>query len=154
MLLPFALALAFLAPSAPVPKILPTVGSAPRIVELKPNSDGKVLITIRREDKRTITTTPPNGGPALEREILTFRILLVELSDVKELQIFTADGKPVDTKVALAKLEDGAIVVLTTDGKKVDANFLRVFKDDTLVLVSPELVGTVRTLGPVEKAVK
>ena len=154
MLLPFALGLALLAPSAPVPKDLPTVGAAPRIVELKPNSDGKVLITVRREEKRTVTTTPPNGGPPLEREIQTFRILQVEFSDVKELQIFTADGKAVDKKVALAKLEDGAMVLLTTDGKKVDANYLRIFKDDTLVLVSPELVGTVRTLGPVEKTAK
>ena len=148
MLLPFALSLALLTPSAPVPKNIPPVGQAPWIFELKPDSDGKVFITVRREEKRTVTTNPPGGGPALEREMITFRILQVELGDVKELQFFTADGKVAEKKAALAKIENGAMVVLTTDGKKVDPKYLLIFKDDTLVLVSPEMVGTVRTLGP------
>ena len=79
----------------------------------------------------------------MEREITSIRMLQIELGDVKDLQIFTAGGKPVETKDALAKIKDGAVVVVTTDGKKVDPNFLRVFKDETLVLVSPEFVGTV-----------
>ena len=70
--------------------------------------------------------------------------------DVKDSQIFTAGGKAVETKKAFAKIKDEAVVVITTDGKTVDPNFLRVFKDETLVLVSPEFVGTVRPLpiGP------
>ena len=153
MLAPFALAFALLAPSAPIPKDLSPQGPAPLVVELKPNTDGKVIVTIRREEKRKVVAgrgnaVLPAGGDAPAREITSLRTLQVELADVKDLQVFTAGGKAVDTKDALAKIKDGAVVIQTTDGKKVDPNFLRIFKEDTLVLVSPEFVGTAsRTTG-------
>ncbi len=150
MFAPIVLGLALLAPSAPIPKDLAPVGPAPVVVELKPNTDGKVFVTVRREEKRKIAVAqggainPNGGGAVLEREITSIRMLQIELGDVKDLQIFTAGGKAVETKDAFAKIKDGAVVVITTDGKRVDPNFLRVFKDETLVLVSPEFVGTVR----------
>ena len=151
MFAPIVLGLALLAPSAPIPKDIAPVGPAPMVVELKPNTDGKVLVTVRREEKRKIAVAQggainPNGGAGavLEREITSVRLLQIELGDVKDLQIFTAGGKAVETKDAFAKIKDGVVVVITTDGKTVDPNFLRVFKDETLVLVSPEFVGTVR----------
>jgi hypothetical protein len=153
MFAPFALTLALLAPSAPVPKDVPPQGPAPLIVDLKPNPDGKVLVTVRREEKRKVAVRGPAINPnapdgAETREITSIRTLQVELTDVKDLQVFTAGGKAVETKDALAKIKEGAVVIRTTDGKKVDPNFLRVFKDDTLVLVSPEFTGTaLRTTG-------
>ena len=148
MFAPIVLGFALLAPSAPVPKDVSPVGPAPIVVELKPNSEGKVLVTVRREEKRKVPVAQggavnPNN-PVLEREITSIRTMQIELGDVKDLQVTTAAGKAFDAKDAIAKIKDGAIVVLTTDGKKVDPNYLRVFKDDTLVLVSPEFVGAAR----------
>lgn len=148
MFAPLVLGFALLAPAAPIPKDISPVGPAPLVVELKSNSDGKVLVSVRREEKRKVPVAQggainPNN-PVLEREVTTIRTLQIELGDVKDLQVYTAGGKAVQTKDALAKIRDGAVVVLTTDGKRVDPNFLRVFKDDTLVLVSPEFIGATR----------
>ena len=57
------------------------------------------------------------------------------------LTVTTADGKKVEKEDALKKLAGGAVVVVSADGKPVSPAFLKVFKDDTLVLSSPELVG-------------
>lgn len=139
-----ALGLALLALAAPVPKDVPPAGPAPLVAELKPNLDGKVLVTVVRMEARKITN--PTGQ---EHQITSRRTLQIEIGDVKELQVTTAAGKAVELKDALAKLKDGAVVVITTDGKKVDSKYLRVFQDDTLVLVSPERIGTPRPTGTV-----
>jgi hypothetical protein len=64
----------------------------------------------------------------------------VELNEIKDLKITTAGGKTVEIKEAMEKLKDGGVVVMSNDGKAVDPGFLRILKDDILVLSSPELV--------------
>ena len=144
----FALTLAMIAPSAPIPKDVSPKGPPPLVAELKANEDGKVLVMIRREVKSKVAVTgrvnPANPNDIETREVTSLRMMQVDLSEVKDLVVTTAAGKAVDTKDALSKIKEGAVVVLTTNGQKVDPNFLRVFKDDTLVLVSPEFVGTPR----------
>jgi hypothetical protein len=41
--------------------------------------------------------------------------------------------------MALKKLTDGGVVVVADDGQKVDPKYLKLLRDDVLVLVSPEL---------------
>lgn len=62
---------------------------------------------------------------------------------MKELVVTTADGKKIETADAIKKLATGGVVIVSADGKPVSPNFLKLFKDDVLVLVSPELTGLV-----------
>jgi len=132
-------------PTAPVP-----MGVAPRVMELKANADGKITVTVTRMEKVQVgagnailpnggPAAVPNGGPAavLTRDVPMPKI--VELGEVKDLAIMTADGKKLDKEEAMKKLAGGAVVVVSADGQPVSPAFLKVFKDDTLVLSSPEL---------------
>ncbi|MFO0823591.1 MAG: hypothetical protein U0792_10830 [Gemmataceae bacterium] len=127
--------------SAPIP-----AGVAPRVMELKADASGKVMIAVTRMEKVQVgvgAAIAPAGGGAVPpaqimREIPVTK--MVELAEVKDLAFTTADGKKVDKDEAMKKLAGGAVVVVTSDGKAVSPTFLKVFKDDTLVLVSPELL--------------
>lgn len=133
---------AVLVPTAPIPKDVAPAGPAPRVVELKPGTDGKITLTVTRQEKVTVNVTVagPNGAPpqVQPQERTVNRVATVELSDVKGLKAYSAVGKELDLKETLAKLKDGGVVVMSSDGNKVDPTFTRVFKDDTVVLVSPE----------------
>jgi hypothetical protein len=155
----FTLLTLSLAIGAPVPPSIPPIpaGTAPRVVELKPDDHGKVTIDIVRTEMRKITLAPafaPAGGGAqpapapATREIAVPIRLKVELADVKDLTITTADGKKLDKEEAIKKLTPGSIVVVSGDGKAVSPTFLKVFKDETLVLASPELVSSPASTGP------
>ena len=43
-------------------------------------------------------------------------------------------------KDAVKKVNDGGLFVASANGKKVDASYLKLFKDDMLVFVSPDLI--------------
>lgn len=139
-----ACALALISPGAPVPKDTPktaVAGVAPRILELKPNNEGKIVVQVRRmEPLKAIVGNGAIPAKALPERMVA-RVSTVELSEVKDLKVMTAGGKSLELKEAMEKIKDGAIVVMTSDGKPVDVSFLRVFKDDTLVFTSPELIG-------------
>ncbi|WP_439631906.1 hypothetical protein [Gemmata sp.] len=147
--LSLALAAPVPAPTAPVP-----TGAAPRVVEMKADASGKVMVTITRMEKVQIAVgaaiAPIGGGNApppaqLVREMPVTKA--VELGEVKDLVFTQADGMKVEAEVAMKKLAGGAVVVMTSDGKAVSPAFLKVFKDDTLVLVSPEFVVPVGGIG-------
>jgi hypothetical protein len=131
--------------AAPVPPPAPPVagGPAPRLLELKPDAAGKVAVTVTRTElqKVTVTVIGANGlATTQEREVPVSKTVVAELADVKELKVTTADGKKVDVADAVKAVKGGAVVVVSADGKPVSPNFLKAFKDDVLVLVSPELV--------------
>jgi hypothetical protein len=65
---------------------------------------------------------------------------LVDLDKLRDLTITTTEGKEVSKEDALKKLAKGGVVVISTDGKKVSPAYLKVFKDDVLVLMSPDLL--------------
>ena len=166
MLTTLILTTALLAPAAPLPATAPapanapaareaapavaTGGQPPRIVEIKPDKDGKVLITVMRPQQIQggafggiggAQRPAPGGnpGPAIV-PIMVNRPQSVELKDVKDLKITTASGKEVSTEDAIKALAKGGQVVASADGKSVSSEFLKMFKDEVLVLVSPELV--------------
>ena len=150
-----------LALGAPVPPPTAPVatGPAPRVVELKPDANGKVTILITRTEMQRVTLggpVPPGGGaPAVrEIEVPVTKQIMAELSDVKDLTITTADGKKLDKDEALKKLEKGGIVVVSGDGNAVSPAFLKVFKDDTLVLVAKELAGPQGAVRPALRPVQ
>ena len=146
MLTAFVLSMAVAAPVPPTPPPVVT-GPAPRLMELKA-TDGKVMVTVIRTEMVKVQVAQggaigPNGGaPAvLTREVPVNKSVSVALEDVKDLKVTTADGKKVEVADAVKKVASGAVVVISTDGKPVSPNYLKLFKDDVLVLVATELAG-------------
>jgi hypothetical protein len=141
----FALTMAIGAPVPITPAPAPA-GVAPRVMELKANADGKVTVMVTRTEKVQVgvgaAIAPAAGGGAAPPAVITREVpvtKMIELSEVKDLVITTADGKKLTTEEAMKKIADGAIVVVSGDGKPVSPAFLKVFKDETLVLAAPEL---------------
>jgi len=116
-------------------------GCPPRLMRLQADEAGKIMVTVIVNWKVKPTGVAGNRDGTGTRLLGTFPVVqTVELGDLKELTISTAAGANVALKDARQKLAGGATVVVSGDGKAVSAEFLKVFKDDTLVLVSPELV--------------
>lgn len=147
MLTSFVLTMALAAPvpAAPAPV---ANGPLPRLMELKADASGKVVVTVLRTEMQKVqigvgNAIAPGGGAAppavITREVPVQKVAQVELGEVKDLAITTADGKKVEVADAVAKLKTGATVVVSADGKPVSPNHLKLFKDDVLVLAAPEL---------------
>jgi hypothetical protein len=162
MLTSFVLSMALGAP-VPVDPPAPVAGGvAPRLLELKADADGKIMVTVMRTTMEKVAVGGPAiaiapGGPvpvapvpppaAVVREIPVTKVVTVELGDVKDLKIMTADGKKVEVDDAVKQLKGGAVVVVSSDGQPVNPRFLKAFKDEVLVLTAPELINLPRT-GP------
>ncbi|MBP3955582.1 hypothetical protein J8F10_09840 [Gemmata sp. G18] len=129
--------------AAPVPAPAPPIpaGPAPRILELKAGADGKIMVVVTRTEKIQIQGGAINPNGAAVAAPVVARAKQVELGDVKDLVVTTADGKKLETADAIKKLAPGGTVVVSADGKPVSPTFLKMFKDDVLVLASPELMG-------------
>lgn len=143
MLTSFVLSMALAAPVPATPATPIPSGPVPRLMEVKA-VDGKLMVTITRMEMVQVgagNAINPNGGAA-PAVIKAQRAVTktIELGEVKDLQITTADGKKIDTAEAAKRLKDGGVVVVSADGKPVSPLHLKLFKDDVLVLASPELI--------------
>jgi len=148
MLASFILTMAVAAPVPVAPPAPATTGPIPRLMEMKADANGKIMVTITRTSMEKITigqgnAINPNGAApvVITREVPVTKMVIVELGDVKDLKIMTADGKKLEVADAVKSLKDGAVVVVSADGKPISPNYLKLFKDDVLVLTSPELTG-------------
>ncbi|MBP3955894.1 hypothetical protein J8F10_11415 [Gemmata sp. G18] len=134
--------------AAPVPagETPAPLGPVPRLLSVKPDADGKITVPVARAEKQQGGVVVigingnPNGGQA-QLEIQQDVAKSVPLTEVKELKVYTADGKEVTVADAMKKLAKGGTVVVSADGKKIDSRHLKLFRDDVLVFVSPELAG-------------
>ena len=142
----FYLTIALLAPGAPIPKDVAPAGPAPYILNLKSENDGKVRFSVRRTEKVKVTEVTIQLGPnnqqipvQVEREVSVTTQVRVELAELKDVKVYGADGKEIDLKEAGKKLNEKAMAIASSNGAKVDPAFLKLFKDDILVLVSPDL---------------
>ncbi len=147
MMTSFVLSMALAAPVPVAPTTPVAGGPMPQLLELKADASGKIMVTVMRTEMQKVVigqgnAVNPNGGaPAvITREVPVTKYATVELGDVKELKVTTADGKKLEVADAVAKLKTGGVVVVSADGKPVSPNYLKLFKDDVLVLASPELV--------------
>lgn len=61
------------------------------------------------------------------------------LTDVK-FEAYDLTGKRVDKSDAMKRLEAGGLVLIAGDNRLPDSQYLKMFRGDLLVLVSPELV--------------
>lgn len=135
-----------MAVAAPVPAPAPPApeGPLPKVMEFKPNADGKITVAAMRTEaqKVTVTTVGPNGMLQTEvRDVQVPKYVVVELSDVKDLKVTTVDGKKVEVADAVKQLKGGALVVVSADGKPISPKYLKAFRDEVLVFASPELAG-------------
>jgi hypothetical protein len=141
------------APAYPPPPKTETkpLGPAPRLVLLNLDADGKVrILATVTESRKTTVTRLVNGKQETSTVDQEYRRHAdVPLSELEKLTVYTADGKEVNRATALEKLASGGLVVVTTNGEKVDPTYLKAFKDDTLVLVSPQFLITGATFRPV-----
>jgi hypothetical protein len=134
-------------PAAPPPAKAESkpLGPAPRLVLLNLDADGKVRIQALTTETHKVNVSRVNkdGKRETVQEDRVSRLYKdVPLAELDKLAVYTADGKEVNRATALEKLASGGVVVVTTDGEKVDPTYLKAFKDDMLVLVSPQLAGT------------
>lgn len=151
------LAAVALSVSAPIPvppdaTAAPT-GPAPTLVFLKADGDGKVLVTVRRTTNNAAPPIAPANVPnAQARAIVVARAIqveTVELGEVKDLTITTVDGRKVALEEALKRLQKGETVLIASAGQPISPAYLKVFKDDTLILSSPELMPPTAVAPPV-----
>ncbi|MCE9529712.1 MAG: hypothetical protein K8T89_01015 [Planctomycetes bacterium] len=124
-------------------------GPAPRFVEIKPDADGKIKLAVSKPGNLqgggiAVAIGGINGGPNPPQNVVirNFGGLTeqVELAKLKDLTITTPSGKEISVEAAQKALAKGGLVVVSTDGKKVSPAYLRLFKEDVLVLVSPDLI--------------
>ena len=105
-------------------------GAAPRLVFLKPDSDGILRIAVKR------SIVDKNGK---ERN----QSMVVELTQVKDLEITSPDGKKIDIADAKRRLAKGSIILVPAGpGQPIPPEYLAIFRSDVLVLRSPELNAT------------
>jgi len=142
----FGLTLALLALGAPIPKDVAPAGPAPYILNLRSEDDGKVRFTVLRIEKVKVTEVTIQLGPnnqqipvQTEREVPVTKYVRVELAELKDVKVYSVDGKEIDAKEAGKRLSEKAMAIASSNGAKVDPAFLKLFKDDVLILVSPDL---------------
>ena len=104
-------------------------------------------LTVMRTEKQKVQMLRAIGGPngaqqvqQVEQEMPVTKYVQLGLGDLKELKVYSADGKEVAVKDAVKKVSDGGLFVASANGRKVDSSYLKLFKDDVLVFVSPDLV--------------
>ena len=138
---------ALLSPAAPIPRDAAPTGPAPYILSLRTDPDGGMKLTVLRTEKQKVTYVEQVNGPngrqlprAVEKEVDVIRYVRTEFAELKELKAYSADGKELPLKDALKTMADGGLCVASSDGKKVDASYLKLLKADVLVFVSPELI--------------
>jgi len=146
-------ALSVAAPVPPPPSNVtpPPTGPAPSLVFLKADENGKVLVQVIREEKVEVAPPIAPPQPAAARAIVlrqARRSMTIELGEVKDLTITTVDGRKVSVEEATKRLEKGETVLIAPAGQPISPAYLKVFKDDTLILSSPELIGAGGTTIP------
>ncbi|MCE9529713.1 MAG: hypothetical protein K8T89_01020 [Planctomycetes bacterium] len=145
------IAAALFAAGAPTAKevALETGNQPPRFLEIQPDADGKIKVAVFKPGNGQgggiggLPKLPPNLSlpPNLKLPLgnLGGNLEQVELAKLKDLVIFTPSGKKVSIQAAQKALSKGGTVVVSTDGKKVSPTFLKLLKEDVLVLISPDL---------------
>jgi hypothetical protein len=103
--------------------------------------DRVVLETIRlRSEARKVVEKAVQDGKEVEVErvvVVSVPVQQRQVLDLKFVQAFTPDGKPVKPDEVRARLEKGAGVVLSPTPQPLAPAFRALLKDDALILVAP-----------------
>jgi hypothetical protein len=100
-----------------------------------------------------LTPPVPGGEKAAAKakpkvKVTNLTVTMTEMP-AKDVQAFTVDGREVSAEKLATLLAKERTVLVALDGKKVDPFHLKLYKEDTLVLVPPaNTVGTGGGFGP------
>jgi hypothetical protein len=84
--------------------------------------------------------TPAKGKPRVK--VTNLMVTMTEMP-AKDVQAYTAEGREIPAEKLAEMLTKERTVLVALDGKKVDPFHLKLYKDDTIVLVPPpNTVGT------------
>lgn len=124
----------------------PATPPVPQLLEVDVK-DGKSQVQVWRVKKVTelrVTVVEGKDGKFVEkrekREVEAPQLESVPLAKVNDLTIMTAGGKKLNVDEAEKRIAEGCVVVVSSDGKPVDAKFLKLFRNNVVILVSPEFV--------------
>ncbi|WP_439631908.1 hypothetical protein [Gemmata sp.] len=146
MLTSLLVAAAVAAPAAPVPKDAapnPT-GPAPRVVAAKAEPGGGVWVTAHVYQKVKVQQNffaVENGKQVMKQqevEQVTSQYVRKSIADFGG-KFATADGTVLTADAATQRVRDGATLLVTADGKPVDAGWLRAVQGDTVVMTADGL---------------
>jgi hypothetical protein len=139
-LLAAVLASAVAAP-APAEEIKPPAGPPPAQVVASMDKDGNIevvqTVVEYRTEVRTVTKVVM-GRKLAENYTVTVPVTRQTRQQfvAKDAKVYTAGGKEVDAKDVPEKLKKPTIVLLSANGQKVDPFYLKIIKEDTLVIVA------------------
>jgi hypothetical protein len=144
----------FLALAVPTPKdakeseaVAAPTGPAPRLLYVKADADGKVRIPAQPQGGAVAMQIQiGNGAPGAPAggaqvvQAFAAAAAPVELKDLKEVSVTTTSGTKVDIADATKRLAAGGYVLTSADGKAISPEWLRLFRGDSvLVVTSPDL---------------
>jgi hypothetical protein len=90
----------------------------------------------------------------VETRVVTVMREVRRALDNEKTRFFDAAGKRIDLKDALKRLMKTTAVLVSADGKEVDPFYLRLAREDTVVVVSPELAGAMGGPVPIPPPIK
>jgi hypothetical protein len=126
------------APARADEKALPK-GLPPRVVAVV-RVDAKAGVVEYREPFPGLAMPEKDGpvkpGDPAQPPVALPGFVTVKFS-LRDGAVYGADGKKVDTEVAVKRLAAGDIVLVSSDHKTVDPAYLKVFTKDVLILVHP-----------------
>jgi hypothetical protein len=79
----------------------------------------------------------PGGAQRLSLGMRPMHSSMLFTIPLKKAQWRRADGRALEAAAAEKQLKTGLMVLLSSDGAEVDANYLRMFAAQTLILIAP-----------------
>ncbi len=129
--------------AAPVPEEQKPNGPAPRLFPA-PQVEDNGQLTFRqtrlenREELRTRTIIDPQTGKAVQVTDKVLVPIMIETKaamSAKEYTAYDVAGTKIEEKDLASALKKHPLVLLSSDGKKIDPAYLKMFRDGTVVLV-------------------
>ena len=123
----------------------PPVSPAPKLLQIRPDDQGKLSVAMMQlvPQQQTYTYVETVGGEQVTKTgVRTVSVAAIQLADpstLKGLTFTTAGGKAVETADALKAMRAGATVAASADGKPIDAAYLKLLRDDVLVVAGEVL---------------
>ena len=147
-ILAIAVALAVPTASAKAQKnIRPPLGPPPVFASAKVDKAGNVIIrhTVTRVVPETRVRVVLMGGKKVEKRYTVYKPVISTVERRRKLgslKFFHPNNKPMDAEDVQDLLETTRVVLLSSNGQKVDPYYLRVVKTSTLVIVEPRKQST------------
>jgi hypothetical protein len=133
----------------------PPKGPAPLVMVAHPNADGTIRIartvTVAEYVPVTVKVKVLVNGREEERSVTKYETVTRQVTQqvtVKDVDVYNLQGRKLDPRDV--KLTAPTPVLVSADGRPVDPLYLRLARENTLVIVSPALTGTNRPAPPTE----